>query len=329
MTSTSQLLSAAGLTAHGVAPWGTRPSSQSPGVYLLAISEDPTEEEGLANAAIDPDAVSRLLRVRAEATVDGRQATEQSFTERLKALWVPGEPVVYIGLAGTSLAQRVGQYYDTKIGARAPHAGGWPIKMLANLNQLWVHYAACDTPDLAEQRLLRAFGDGLSAHAITELHDHDVVLPYANLELTKGRRKAHGFKGVKAPRTRTDKQRPSPRPSQAEPALATPVGTTAVQPKLVTNSRLRTQSITPTDIAGGRIRIPKTTKSMLPPEKGTIDLELCGELLQCGWDPKFGPDRERSGVISVPKTTLVRLVRPGRQLAVTVADGVVRIGEPT
>lgn len=323
MTSVTGLLGAADLNWAGVARWGQKPSLFDPGVYLVATTSDPDDEAGHATPAIDSTAVRILLQVRPEATVDGVAATEESVADRLRALWVPGEPVVYIGLAGGPVSDRVGQYYTTKIGARAPHAGGWPLKMLANLDQLWVHYAAADDPTDAEQRLLSAFHSGLSDTVVAGMHDSQVVLPYANLELTKGLRKAHGFKGVKAPRTAPPT---GAKPSSPSPPIAAAPAPTPQAPRLITGSRLRTQNVTAADLAAGRIRVPSETKRLFPRDKATIDVELCGERLTCKWDPKYGPDRERSGTIAVGKADLGRLVTPNRPLTVTTADGVVHMG---
>lgn len=325
MTSVRGLLGAADLSWAGVARWGQKPALFDPGVYLVATTRDPDDEAGLLRQAIDSAAVRMLLQVRPEANVDGVAATEQSVTDRLRALWVPGQPVLYIGLATVPVSDRVGQYYSTKIGARAPHAGGWPLKMIANLDQTWVHYAAADDPADAEQRLLSAFRAGLSEAVVAALHDPQVVLPYANLELTKGLRKAHGFRGVKAPRSispATSKPTTSSRTGGATAAAAP----TSQPPRLVTNSRLRTQNVTSADLAAGRIRVPSETKRLFPREKATIEVEVCGERLTCKWDPKYGPDKERSGTVSVGRAALGRLVAPDRPLTVTTADGVVRMG---
>lgn len=209
-------MAAAELTPACAVRWGERPSTVAPGVYLVATTPDPDDHQGLPNCSIDPAAVRALLQVRPDARVDDAPATEKSVTERLAALWVPGEPVVYIGLAGRSVADRVTEYYRTKIGAGAPHAGGWPIKMLATVDALWVHHAPCDDPGAAEQTMLRAFASGLDAETVAALHDPVVVLPYANLELTKGVRKRHGFKRVKEARSSTKRssslaQSPAPK----------------------------------------------------------------------------------------------------------------------
>lgn len=207
MTSVSDLLKSAGLRLAGLARWGRPPGLAAPGVYLVATTPNPDESRGAITASIDPLAVRSLLAARPEATVGGTAATEASMTDRLKALWVPGEPVVYIGLAGTSVAHRVKQYYRTALGARAPHAGGWPIKLLADLDQLWVHYAAADELGEAEAALLQAFADGVDAATVAKLHDATVVLPFANLQRSPGVVKAHGFSGVKAPRPAARRRR--------------------------------------------------------------------------------------------------------------------------
>lgn len=49
------------------------------------------------------------------------------------------------------------QYYNTPLGARKPHAGGWPLKTLENLDELCVHYAACVSVDVAERTMLGPF----------------------------------------------------------------------------------------------------------------------------------------------------------------------------
>ncbi len=203
MVTVNALLAGVDLVVEESVRWGETPALSTPGVYLVSTSRDPDEETGLSSCPVDREAVRALLAARPEASVDGKRATEALAVERLGRLWVPGEPVLYIGLAGTSVRTRVGQYCRTKIGARAPHAGGWPIKMLSNLGQLWVHVASCSDPEGAELAMLHAFGRALGPDQTADLVDPDVLVPYANMELTKAVRKRHGFSGVKEPRRTT------------------------------------------------------------------------------------------------------------------------------
>ncbi|OBF48769.1 type II toxin-antitoxin system VapC family toxin [Mycolicibacterium monacense] len=79
---------------------------------------------------------------------------------------------------------------------------------------------------------------------------------------------------------------------------------------------LFTQPVTAPDLAAGRIRIPVATKIALPGARTSILLVLRGRELEVRWDPRNGPDRARSGVLSVGRATLAEAVSPGERLEV-------------
>jgi hypothetical protein len=84
-------------------------------------------------------------------------------------------------------------------------------------------------------------------------------------------------------------------------------------------SDYRTQRVTAVDIRNGRIRVPSTetadTKNILPSQKDTIKVVLRGEHLECRWDPRMGPDKQRSGVIYIG-SVLAQLVQAEEVLTV-------------
>jgi len=172
-----------------------------PGVYLVSTSEDPRFTPTTATLApISMAAVEELLEVRPELTVDGQRPMAAELADRLKSFWLPEEAVLYIGLAGTSLRKRVGQYYRTPLGARRPHRGGWFLKTLTILPELYVHFAAAQSPTRSEGELIGSFVDGVSAEARAALRDASRPFPFANLEWPPGTRKNHGIKGASEPR---------------------------------------------------------------------------------------------------------------------------------
>jgi len=197
------LFDAAHVSRLDTVPWRTPVTTNRPGVYLVARTADPGT--GLtAPVAIDNRAVRQLLEVRPELLVDDQRPSEDVLAQRLAAMWLPDEPVIYAGLAGTSLSTRISQFYSTRLGAGSPHAGGWPVKCLADLSQTRVHFAECDDVKTAERNMLQAFVNSVSAQSLAEICDPDLPLPYANLEIidSSGRRriKRHKIKGAKAPR---------------------------------------------------------------------------------------------------------------------------------
>jgi hypothetical protein len=208
MTSVAVLLAAAGLTADHVVRWGQTAPPDEPGVYLVALTDDPAREDVYEAPRWSDAALEALLRVRPELRVDGRRPDPQTLRERLEQLRVPREPVLYAGLAAGrsqpgSVQRRVRQYCRTPLGAKKPHAGGWPLKLLADLEgSLWVHTAACEDPKTAEESILKAFMSGLGDDQRECLIDPSLPLPYANLEYRPpGARlvKRHGIKGATGP----------------------------------------------------------------------------------------------------------------------------------
>lgn len=317
MTTVRQVFAGAGLTPQGRVTWETDLPLSTPGVYVVAITADLDDSSAMVNCPIDELAVRSLLQVCPEAAVDGISATQQNLTSRLVSMWLSSEVVLYIGLAGTSLNARVHQYYKTPLGARSPHSGGWPLKMLSNLDDLWVHYASCLDPTQAEIDMVDALVSGVPSDVATRLCDPTSAIPFANLEFPGGRRKQHGISGAKAPRSTA---------TTAGSIFVTPPRAASVhQPvDLVRGSTLQTQRITAIDINGGRIRVPRDSKRAFPSEREYVRVDLRGESLNCRWDPRYGPDKDRSGVVGVSRTVLQRLVQIDERLTITRTDSGLR-----
>lgn len=165
-----------------------------PGVYVVALT---AEASSLAAARADiplSGAALATLLARPALRVDGREATRATLAARLAACWLPDEVVVYIGLSSRPLAKRVSEYYVTPLGARSPHAGGWPLKTLSVT--LSVHYAPTPRFAVAEQAMLDAFATATSTSTRAQLHDPTQPIPFANLRWLGHGRKRHGIEGA-------------------------------------------------------------------------------------------------------------------------------------
>jgi len=193
----SELLEAAGLVYGGAVKWREPVPLDARGVYLVARNAVPDVLVAPSSCAVSESAVQRLLDVRPELTLDGVRPTPASLSQHVARFWLANEPVVYIGLAGSSVRSRVRAYYRTPLGARRPHAGGWFLKLLADLDDLWVHWAVAISPAAAEDRLLAAFCQGVAAEDLAALADPAHPFPFANLEWPRGTRKLHGIKGAR------------------------------------------------------------------------------------------------------------------------------------
>lgn len=309
-TSVASAFKGAGLRAQGVVQWRSPVPVAAPGVYIVALTaeaDDITATRG--RCPISQDAVSGLLDLRPELRVDGSRPDAVALASRLASCWLPDEVIVYIGLAGTSLTTRVAQYYATPLGARRPHAGGWPLKTLSVLDRLWVHYSACDDTDGAERAMVDAFIGGVSASSRASLCDPQVPLPFANLQVPRGPRKQHGITGAREPANRSE-----PEPSGG----ATRRGRGTAGAVAIPAGAYRTQRMTAKDIEAGQVRVPRAAKQLLPNARCELTFRLRGRLMTARWDPRTGPDRERSGVLRLGRARLEDLVSEDEVLAVWV-----------
>jgi hypothetical protein len=206
------ILKAAGVRRSGVAHWGeplARPPSGQPGtgIYIVALTSRTNRVDGcLDRAPVASAALDALLRRRPDLSIDGVRATRAKLAQRVRGFWLPDETVLYIGLAGSrknhageELPRRVGEYATTRLGAKSPHSGGWPLLTLSNLRELYVHYGYCGNVDTVESAALGWFAGHASARRKTVLRDPSKIMPFANLEYPKGNRKDPGIKGTRGP----------------------------------------------------------------------------------------------------------------------------------
>jgi hypothetical protein len=334
-SSVADIFEAASLRPAGVVRWGEAPSpppsgEPSTGIYVVALTDRTGTLDGvLSTAPLSSVAVDELLDARPELTLDGRRATTQTVIERLSSFWLPDEVVLYIGLAGPrrnqppegEVSKRVKEYYATPLGARSPHSGGWPLKTIDRLQDLYVHFAYCHRVTEAERECLGHFAARVSVTSLALLRDQVRVMPFANLEFPKGNPKNHGFRGARGPRARES----IVGARGAEPASSeriAPAAQPSVSAGLVAPiaARYRSQRVTAKDIEVGQVRIPADTKTLFPGTRTQVVVELRGHMLECRWDPRLG-ERERSGVLRVGKRAATDLLSPDDVLAVAAGAG--------
>jgi len=292
-TTIQDLLNQTGLRHEGTVRWGSQVNESNSGIYIISLNQSPFGLSGaLEKAPIDEKICAQWLEICPQLKMDGDRPSVQQLKNRINDFWLPDEVVLYIGKA-TTLSSRIRQYYKTPIGAPRPHSGGYFLKLLSNLDQLWVHYAISNQPEKTEYQLIQFFNENVSELTKQKLRDPEHPFPFANLEWPRGTRKAHGLTGVRNRRAKNQNTQESDN---------------RITKSLTINKNkiddYRTQRVTAKDIDGGRIRIPSTntakTKSILPSEKTRINVLLRGRRFSnCAWDPKMGPDKQRSGVIRI------------------------------
>lgn len=327
-TRVSDLFESQGLAPHSPMAWGTSIPDERPGVYVVAMTDDP-DDLLIQFPPLSLQIAATLLERRPELTLDGRRPTPEQLLDRIGAFRLPGETIQYVGQTTSSLRKRVADYYRTPIGARRPHSGGWFLKLVERLSILNVWWSPTDDPRRTEQAMLQIFAAKVDSEVRSSLPDPVNVMPFANLEHPPGTRKQHGLKGTRGD---LDPTTGDPSPVRAsEPDDDGRVipgqrrsffGLTRPNPpeRLLARQEYWTQPITDADKSQGRIRIPKATKRLFPEQRSTIPISLLGQEMDARWDPRLGPDRERSGVLSVGRGALTPII-PGQVLKVLSVDG--------
>jgi hypothetical protein len=201
-TTVSEAFAASDLDCVDVVRWRTRLPISRPGVYVVSLAESPDTYEGrLVGAPLAAGSFRNWLDECPRLTLDGSRPTVPQLCDRIRRFWVPDEVILYIGKA-TSLSDRVGAFYRTQIGERKPHSGGYFLKLLSNLDKLWLHYGTCSSPadaEHAEDHMLRRFCTNVSDDSRRSLHDPGHPFPFANLEWPPRVRKAHGLRWTRKP----------------------------------------------------------------------------------------------------------------------------------
>ena len=158
----------------------------------------------------------------------------------------------------------------------------------------------------AEHEMLAAFAVGVPGAVRAELHDRDRVAPFANLRTHSGAIKAHGIVGATSdvPGSRAASaapQRSAARGRASSPSR--PEGTSRAAP-----SRASSQRVTTKDLEAGRVRLPRAAKRLFPSQRTYETVLVRGQELRARWDPRSGPDQERSGVLAFGKGALDDIV---------------------
>lgn len=325
--SVSEVLAGSGLEHAGVVAWGREIPLDVPGVYVVSSSSDVHDAVGSIRQYTPNAAAFAELRLLCPyVTLDGEPAGDEELATRIGRFWIPDSAILYIGLAGTSVRKRMNQYYRTSIGQRAPHAGGWWLKTLANLDDLYVHIAAADEPKVAEAEMLRRFAEAVPTAVRQNLHDSERIAPFANVDVQQGLRKRHGLSGHKVGSKRAGKPL-TPTSGLKNSVRQTDSVSFPVEEPLTflgarqAGTRVQSQVITDGDRTRSNLRIPARSKFAFPAENCVVTVHYEGQMLECLWRV----NGSRSGTIGLGRDIMREIGRPNQPVWLEVAGSSVTI----
>jgi hypothetical protein len=192
-----------GLSADGPVVWGSPVRAGGPGIYVVEWPAVPDR------APVDISVVGTWLSRVPTLAVDGERPTGKGLAARLAAWCLPGEPVVFIGSTGKSIARRVEAFYATPLGDARPHAAGQWLKALTGLKRARVWWAPTSAAEEYEDACFEAFAAAVPTEVRAALPAKGPVLPFANRRHPSGAVRPDGVTGS------TVEPPPSPEPTAA------------------------------------------------------------------------------------------------------------------
>ena len=181
------LFRAVGLMADGPVVWGRPVPARGSGVFIIELPAT------LHHAPVEHTRIGKWLEHVPELLLDGVHPTTRALASRLEGFWLPSTRVLFVGTTDGSIGGRIEAIRNTALGDRRPHPGGHWLHALTGLEGARVWWAATSAVQEAEDALLGAFVDTISAPERAALHDPKVVLPFANLRTATGERKKTGL----------------------------------------------------------------------------------------------------------------------------------------
>ncbi len=112
-TYVKQLFTDSGKEILGQVKWGQKVNCNYPGIYVVAITDSAEKIVCSVDAPISVKIVQDWITYVPKLNLDGKRPRYEDLVNRLKEFWIPDETILYIGKAGTSLKDRVNQYYNT------------------------------------------------------------------------------------------------------------------------------------------------------------------------------------------------------------------------
>lgn len=114
--------------------------------------------------------------------------------------------------------------------------------------------------------------------------------------------------------------------ARASAAKVAPASEVPDRPPPPTRQDALTQPVTAADKAAGRIRLPRPAKHFFPASRSTVTVVLRGMRHEARYDPRTGPEKERSAVLSIDRQALMG-IDESRRLRVSIrpTDGVISL----
>jgi hypothetical protein len=177
--------------------WGEHIPEKGTGVYVVSLSSNPLQNLGvLSSCKIKDDVFDKWKTMSPELNVNG-DTLKADIEKELNQFWKSNQNILYIGESSSvtnGLSKRVKQFYDHQVGWKGPHTGGYWLKLLSEIEDLYVYYSICNHPRDTEFKMLMYYIEQSTQKSFYEINGLGMNLPFANLKVDFQKR--HGIKNA-------------------------------------------------------------------------------------------------------------------------------------
>jgi hypothetical protein len=185
--SVDQLFKEFNLTYSEAHRWNQKLDADFNGVYIISTSADPFKHNSIHEINISPDAFAQWKKEAPDLEIEGTLVTDiEQVKSYLNKFWHKTENIIYIGESTSKtnpLQRRINQYYIHKVGQKGPHTGGYWVKLLSCLDDLYIYIAECSNPRETEFKMILKFSEILSGRTIFETNNLSTFFPFANAKV--------------------------------------------------------------------------------------------------------------------------------------------------
>ncbi len=166
--------------------WRNAISIKGNGVYIISSSSNSTMNTGITSSCKVNEEVFKKWKSFSPELNKKNLSTIKPIQTEINKFWKPKENILYIGESSSEtngLAKRVNQFYIHQVGWKGPHTGGYWLKLLSQLEELYVYYAVCDHPRDTEFKMLLHFIEQCTGKSFYDLQELGKHLPFANMKV--------------------------------------------------------------------------------------------------------------------------------------------------
>lgn len=165
--------------------WNEKLDANINGVYVISTSNNPLiPNQNKIELNICEKTFDSWLKDAPNLEIENEKVFSINQVKHyLKRFWDENENILYIGESTSEtnpIQKRVNQFYIHKVGKKGPHTGGYWIKLLSCLEDLYIYYAESPNPRQTEFKMIMKYVEFKSGKNIFDLDNIVHYFPFAN-----------------------------------------------------------------------------------------------------------------------------------------------------